>query len=280
VPDPTDVSIAVEAAAFGVRDLALSKGGAHAIAGGSAVGTVVEAGVAAAEWLNRRVVVPRLNPCGECPYCRRGAVAGCVDGSELGVTAAGTLAPKIETKARWLAPADGDLALAAPTAAFLGDDGLLAYGLYCRAGVAAGEPVVCVGAGPRTAIVAAIARAKGAKVAVASSADEFSSIDGEGFRDRPWRIFALDGSQLASVPAGSSVALAGGAAIDLASAVAGGCSIVGGEAGHPDLLPELVALAVRGAVELSEIAEVVSGDIAAAAADVIGSGRVPVSLSD
>ena len=271
--EPGDVSIRVEAAAFGVRDLAMI-GRGHAVPGGGAVGLVIGAGIAAGEWLDRRVVAPRLGPCGECRFCRRGAVAGCPDRRELGVDRPGALADEVVVRARWLAPADGELEVDAPAGAICGDDGLVAYGLYCRVGVAAGDPVVCVGSGPRTALVAQIARAKGAVVAEVTAVDQ---VEGDQFADRPWQVFALDGGSLGAVPPGSSVALAGGASIDLAATRSGGLSIATGEHGHPDLLGELVALAARQQIDPAAVAEPIDGDIASAAAEVIGRGRIPIS---
>lgn len=269
---PHDVSVAVEAAAFGVRDLEL----ANPVPGGSAVGVVADAGEAAAHWLDRRVVVPRLGPCGECRFCRRGAPAGCADRRELGGDRPGTLAPAVIARARWLAECDGALEVAAPGAAILGDDALVAYTLYCRIGVAAGEPVVCLGRGPRTALIAQIARAKGARVATVESLDAVEGDGFDGFDLRPWRIFALDGGDVGAVPAGSSVALAAGARIDAGAVITGGGTILGGEHGHPDLLPELVALCARGDLDLDAVTEVVPADPGAVAAALFERGRIPV----
>src|SRR5207237_5620654 len=53
-------------------------GSALGVAPGAEVsGTVVVAGDGAADWIGRRVVVPRLLPCGECPRCRRGLAVRC-----------------------------------------------------------------------------------------------------------------------------------------------------------------------------------------------------------
>ncbi len=49
--------------------------GAHP--GAEIVGTVTLAGEAAADWVGRQVLVPRLLPCGECALCQRGRVAVC-----------------------------------------------------------------------------------------------------------------------------------------------------------------------------------------------------------
>lgn len=270
--DAGDVCVAIETAAYGTRDRAVA-GRGHAIAGGSGVGVVVGAGVAAGEWLDRRVVIARLGPCGECHFCRRGAVAGCADARELGVDRPGTLAPEVTVRARWLAPADGELEIAAP-GAILGDDALVAYTLYCRVGVAAGDPVVCLGGGPRTALVAQIAAAKGARVA---AVDDLGEVAGDDFADRPWRIFALDGGAVGAVPAGSSVALGDGASIDLGAAMAAGVAVTGGEHGHPDLLPELVALARRGALDLEAVTEPVNDrPVAEVAGDILAAGRIPI----
>jgi threonine dehydrogenase-like Zn-dependent dehydrogenase len=279
--EPDEVTVAIEAAAYGVRDRATAKRDGVA-PGGGGIGTVVSAGIAAGEWLERRVVVARLGPCGECRFCRRGALAGCPDRRELGVDRPGTLGGEVTVRARWLAPADGELEVAAPAAAILGDDALVAYHLYCQIGVAAGEPVVCVGAGPRTALVAQIARAKGARVAEVAEINADTLASESDFADRPWRIFALDGGHLEAAPAGSSIALGDGATVDLVRSTAAGVTIAGAEHGHPDLLPELVALAARGAIDLDAVVEVVDGDLAGLGVgvdDLFRRGKIAVSSS-
>lgn len=272
-----EVRIAVEATAFGARDVELA-GALEVAGGGGVVGRVVDCGAAATEWRDRRVIAPRLVPCGECRFCRRGAPQGCPDRRELGASIDGGLAGEVVARGRWLSPADGELEVAAPTAAILGDDALLAYTFFCRAGVAPGEPAVVVGSGPRSAIAGAIAAAKGARVARAGEPKELDAIgDRDGFEARPWRVFALDGVAdflaWAPIPAGSTIAVIGAGAFPIAAAA----TVLTGELGHPDLLPELVALVARGDCDLDEIATWCErAELDARAPALIGAAKIPV----
>ena len=58
-PSPGEVLVQVAGSALGRAP------------GAEISGVVVAAGDAAGEWLGRRVVVPRILPCGECDRCRR-----------------------------------------------------------------------------------------------------------------------------------------------------------------------------------------------------------------
>src|SRR5437868_12143487 len=66
-PGPAEVVVAVAGVALGVEPRA------------EICGRVVQAGAAAADWVGRRVVVPRVLPCGDCERCRRGRAATCLD---------------------------------------------------------------------------------------------------------------------------------------------------------------------------------------------------------
>jgi alcohol dehydrogenase len=273
-----EVRIAVEAVAFGRRDLDLA--GVGEAPGGGVVGRVIATGAAATEWDGRRVALPRLLPCGECHFCRRAAPEGCPDRGELGASRPGGLAGEIRAPARWLAPADGELAVPAAAAAILGDDALLVYTLYCRAGVAPGEPAVILGAGPRSAIATAIAESRGARTARAAGVEDLADVaERDGFAARPWRLFVLDrdrpGPDLdAFVPRGSTIAAAGPGSISVGPSL----TAVTAELGHPDLLPELIALAATQ-LDLEGIAlATAADDLAKAAAGAFAAGRIPVAV--
>src|SRR5262249_10577318 len=114
------------------------------------------------EWMGRRVVVPRLLPCGDCAACRRGRIAHCP--TRL---VRHELAPRQVVPARWLCsvepplwPADAALwQLAA-----LSDAALAPYTAMSRAGVGPSDPVVVVGRDARARFATRLAAAQGAKV--------------------------------------------------------------------------------------------------------------------
>jgi (R,R)-butanediol dehydrogenase/meso-butanediol dehydrogenase/diacetyl reductase len=108
------------------------------------IGTVVEAGSSATEWMGRRVASGAGVSCGECAWCRRGRTNLCAHYYTLGLSTHGGLAEYVAAPARTLreipdACPDVEAALAQP----------LAVGLHGvdRAGVRPGDRVVLLGAG-------------------------------------------------------------------------------------------------------------------------------------
>jgi len=249
----------------------------------------VAAGDAAAEWLGRRVVVPRLLPCGDCARCRRGLPTRCTGRAPRAGLATHEIVP-----ARFLCALDGSPPLWpadwAPDdlwrAAALADAASAPYAALSRAGLGPGEQLVVIGGGPRAILACAIARAKGAHpsaVAEATHAELLRAAGAESVHDS-----ALAPSQITVAAdvilettgsaAGRHRALAllppGGCAVfldgpdGLAAAVpvpppdwrrfaADECRLYGAEAAHPDLLPELCALFARGELPLASLVSAV-----------------------
>lgn len=255
--------------------------------GAEVCGRVVAAGDAAAEWLGRRVVVPRVLPCGECGYCRRGNTFACPSRARRGELATHETAP-----ARWLLaaeppldPGDGLWRWAA-----LADAAATPYAGLLRAQVAPGDLCLVVGGGVRGRFACALAGAMGAQVAVldadparraaAVAAGARFALDGERL-DAPGaraalyaearaagvEYFYLKVIETTGTAAGRRRALAlldGGATAALLADGDGedapapldalaelGATVVGAPACHPDLLPELAALVVRGDLDLA-----------------------------
>jgi threonine dehydrogenase-like Zn-dependent dehydrogenase len=273
-----DVLIAVEAASLGPRALAERA----EVPGLAAVGRVVATGPDARHLDGARVVVGPVQPCGDCDLCRRGAAAVCPAGRTLGVTVPGTLSERVVARARWVLPLGGDLDVPGPTAALLGHEAALAYALYARAGVGPRDPTVVLGDGPVARLLTQILAAKNA------------APGGEGGGDRPRKIFACDG-----VDAAEALAIAGPRATvsvarplgtvcisaedrteGLAAALAREVTIIGVAGAHPDLLPELAALVVRGELELATAATVVTIDGLAAALAAPARTALVVTIGD
>jgi (R,R)-butanediol dehydrogenase / meso-butanediol dehydrogenase / diacetyl reductase len=108
------------------------------------IGTVVEAGAGAQQWLGRRVASGAGVSCGTCPWCRRGRTNLCASYYTLGLSTHGGLAELALTPASTLVEIppgcpDQEAALAQP----------LAVGLHGvdRAGLSGGERVLVLGAG-------------------------------------------------------------------------------------------------------------------------------------
>jgi threonine dehydrogenase-like Zn-dependent dehydrogenase len=273
-PLPGQVVITVAGAALGVDPRA------------EIAGTVSAVGEAAGEWLGKRVVVPRILPCGDCKACRRGRVAHCRSRATRNGLGATETVP-----ARWLCSVEPPLwpeSLESLESgglwrlAALADAALAPYTALSRAGVGPSDRVVIVGRDARARFAAAIAAAKGATVVAdegAAGACDGAVILAAGVADRR-RALELAGE-------GSTVVLLDGAddksapfATDWAQLVNAEAHVLGSVGGHPDLLPELCALVVRGQVSLASAVRRVTVDEAARAhaAYLSDGGPLPIAV--
>ena len=203
-------------------------------------GTVVDAGPAAREWLGRRVVVPRLLPCGDCDHCRRGRVAACAS-----PTVRGALERTQAVPARWLTSVEPPLwpdGVELWQLAALADAALAPYTALGRAGVGPSDSVVVYGNDARALFARELAAAKGAKlverpvdgaVVVATGPRQWPRALGE--LAPGVTVMLLDAVEMSA---------------DWSKVVAHEAHVHGVVGGHPDLLPELVALVVRGQLRL------------------------------
>lgn len=253
----------------------------------AAVGHVINYGAAAGEWDSARVLVPSWAPCGECDRCRRGGAALCPTGATHGIDGPGTLATAVTAAARWLVRLDAPLVLPGPQVAALGGELALAYALYARLGVGPREPVIVWGRGVIARATAAILAAKGAPARVATddaalaaalgdtavAADPAAATAALAGHDplRPRKLVVTAPDLLAPAlamagPRATIVVLAApgtagvAPALELAAALADETVITGVRGCHPDLVPELVALAVRGELPLDALVDVVPLD--------------------
>jgi L-iditol 2-dehydrogenase len=274
---PDEILLEVEAAAFAVPELWALAAATGRAPGAAAVGRVVATGDAAAHLAGKRVVAGPTLACADCDLCRRGHPAVCPNARRYGVDLDGALASHLVAPARWVLALDGPFAglFPGPEAAALAREAPLAYEMLARAGVAPGETTIWLGDGPVAAFGVAVARAKGA-TALALSPDE-RELPPQALRKAiaaragapPWRAFETSGSALGrrrglalAAPGGTLVCLAPGdaAAIPLDDALAAEVAIVGVAGPHPDLYPEVAALAARGDIDLAAAVTVVSAE--------------------
>jgi threonine dehydrogenase-like Zn-dependent dehydrogenase len=262
---PDQVLVAVEAAVVATPELrAMERGGR--VPGGAAVGRVIETGEAARDELGRRVLVGPLDACGECDACRRGRLAACPALVRLGVDRDGALASRVISRRRWTCALAGPLegAVPGPAAAALAREAPLAYALLARAGVAPGEITIWIGDGAIARYGAALARSRGAHAITASADDADDTIAAraaEATTAQPactWRIFETTGTAAGRARAvslassgGMICAIAGEHATDRSSLAATAALdrdavIAGVSDAHPDLVPEVAALAAKG----------------------------------
>ena len=243
-PAAGEVVVRVEGCMLGDTELrALTREGA--CPGASSVG-VVEAGVA--DWIGRRVLVPEALPCGECAVCQRGRGPACPKAVRPGDNVAGALATHLVVPVRYLVAADGELAPAVEPwrLASLAGPAARAYQMIVRAGLGPGELALFIGDTPEARLGAALARIKGAQAAIDTP---------PATEARIWRIFETSrrpgplAKALEYVQPTGSLSLLGdeGGPIPRLPEV----PVLTTSAPHPDLLVELLALAVRGDLDLT-----------------------------
>ena len=286
-PGPGRVTVAIEAAAIDPW----TRTPRGRVGGVAAVGRVIATGDNASDWQDARVLVPSHAPCGECELCRRGGVVLCPDGEVVGVTGPGALATAMTAPTRWLVRLEEPLAIPGPAAAAIGGEVALAYALYTRLGIGPREPVMVWGDGALAALTVAILIAKGAPPVVATddealaaalpagaircSAEAVAAVDAiaaAGAGRRPRKLIVTDPARLGAAlgaagpravvaVAAHTLALPASSApapFDLGRALADELTLAGVIGCHPDLLPELAALIVRGDLDLAAYTEVIA----------------------
>jgi threonine dehydrogenase-like Zn-dependent dehydrogenase len=286
---PDELLVAVEHVALGAPERATLRERAGVAPGGAAVGRVVATGTAATDHMGRRVLVGPHHACGECDSCRRGRLASCLRARRLGDNVDGALASHVVALRRWVCPLDGALASAAPgpEAVLLARDAPLAYALATRAGLGAGDVSIWLGDGPIAALGRTIARALGSFVAQPTAGNEDdpeawiaavrAELAGEAAALPPpaiWRVFDTVGTPAsrravaAFARAGATIGLLEGRSAGLThddltalgAALAAGLAhelqLFGVAVAHPDLVPEVAALAARGQLALADRVQV------------------------
>jgi threonine dehydrogenase-like Zn-dependent dehydrogenase len=219
-------------------------------------GEVIAAGDAAREWIGRRVVVPRCLPCGDCDRCRRGHTASCsARRPRRGLAAEETVPARFLCSLEGLIPEGAELWQAAA----LPDAAATPFAALMRAGIAPGDRVAILGRGARAALAAAIVRAKGAQPveidSLAAPEETAAEVVLETTGSSAGRHRAL--AMLA--PGATAVFLDGPVDAvqvpqpDWPRFVAAEGKLLGAEAAHPDLLPEVCALFARGELPIASL---------------------------
>jgi D-arabinose 1-dehydrogenase-like Zn-dependent alcohol dehydrogenase len=234
------------------------------------------------------VVVPRLMGCGDCAACRRGRLAHCpARPARHGLGAEATV------PARWLTSVEPPLwpdGAELWQLAALADAALAPYSALSRAGVGPGDTVLVVGRDARAQFAAALAVAKGAKVVAddgASAPTDGAFVLSTGASERMRAVDRLaPGVTLMLLDGDADADTAVGAADPAAAATAWSrvvdteARVLGCVSGHPDLLPELCALLVRGQLPLADaVRRVTPGDaVVAHAAYRRSGGPLPIAV--
>jgi 6-hydroxycyclohex-1-ene-1-carbonyl-CoA dehydrogenase len=242
--------------------------------GGAAVGIVDDAGERSAALLGRRVLVPALDPCGQCDVCRRGGTAVCPLARRREVTRG-----RMRASGRWVVALGDGLELPVPAAAAVAGDVAIAYTLYARTGLGPREPAVVTGATAVTRFLVEILLAKsitptvvadpddrawcdwllgkGAAVARSSAEAVTAAVAAQGLGSRPWRLLATEARAIAPAaalagPRATLTVLADRDTPALPGALlASEVTIIGIAGPHPDLIVEAAAMCVKGEVDLA-----------------------------
>jgi threonine dehydrogenase-like Zn-dependent dehydrogenase len=261
-PSPSQVVIAVAGIALGIDPAA------------EVSGVVVHAGEAATDWVGKRVVVPRVLPCGDCDRCRRGRTATCPTRA-----ARDGLATHETVPARFLCAVDEVPEDELWRLAALADAAAAPYGALVRAGLAPGDTLLIIGDGPRARFAERIAAAIGAQA---------PRLDPAGVAAPPPQGAKL--LETSATAAGQKLALAlcpdGGTVIFLDGAATAPipapidqlarkeAQLLCATACHPDLIPELCALVRRHGWPLDELTHPVSSADATPALEAREHGRL------
>jgi 6-hydroxycyclohex-1-ene-1-carbonyl-CoA dehydrogenase len=233
---------------------------------GAAVGVVDDASQGAAVLLGKRVLVPGLEPCGQCEICRRGGTAVCPHAKRH------TPGKRLRTNARWVVALDQGLELPVPGAAAVAGDVALAYTLYARTGLGPREPAVLTGATAVTRFLVEILRAKGLSPVVVAEAGAWAewavgkgcavvrdadgvaaAIAAQGMGARPLRVIAtgeVDRAAALAGPRATLTVLAPAPALP-GDLVAREVTIIGVAGPHPDLIVEAAAMCMKGEIDLA-----------------------------
>jgi 6-hydroxycyclohex-1-ene-1-carbonyl-CoA dehydrogenase len=243
---------------------------------GAAVGIVESADERSAALLGKRVLVPALEPCGQCDVCRRGGAAVCPHARREPANSS-----RRRASGRWLVPLSDGLDLPVPAAAAVAGDVSTAYTMYARTGIGPREPAVITGATAVTRFLVEILVAKsitpavvadpadrawcdwlvgkGASVAQAGEGVHAAigiAVASQGLGARPWRLFATEPDVLSRTatlagPRATLTVLAGESPPPLPGVLlAQEVTIVGVAGPHPDLVVEAAAMCARGEVNL------------------------------
>ncbi len=183
-PGPGEVLVAVAGCGVCHTDLGFYSGDVptrHPLPltlGHEVSGQVVSAGSGAEEWLDKKVIVPAVLPCGRCPACLAGHGSICPEQVFPGNDIHGGFATHVRVPARGLCPvadlrdpAANPSGLELPTLAVIADAATTPYQAIRRSGLQDGDLAVFVGVGGVGGFGAQIAAAVGAAV-IAIDIDE------------------------------------------------------------------------------------------------------------
>lgn len=172
-PGPGEAVVEVLACGLCHTDLGFADGSVRPVhplplvLGHEVVGTVRETGAGVTLAPGTRVIVPAVLPCGDCDFCRAGRGNACPAQKMLGNDVDGGFATHLTVPAAPLVPLDGPAGSVDPRLLSVVADAVsTAYQAVVRAGLAAGDAALVVGAGGVGGFVVQIARALGARVAV------------------------------------------------------------------------------------------------------------------
>jgi 6-hydroxycyclohex-1-ene-1-carbonyl-CoA dehydrogenase len=191
IPEPGPGEAIVEVLACGLchTDLAFASGSVPTkhplplVLGHEVVGTVVEARDGQAALQGQRVVVPAVLPCGRCDFCLAGRGNACPDQQMPGNDVHGGFATHLLVPAAPLVPVEPFVSsgLDARELSVVADAVSTAMQAVRRAALGAGDAAFVVGGGGVGGFVSQIARALGARVAVADvAADRLALLAAHG----------------------------------------------------------------------------------------------------
>lgn len=169
-PGPKEAIVEVIACGLCHTDLGYADGsvptkkGTPIVLGHEAVGRVVEAGRDFASLIGSTVLVPAVLPCGDCPFCLAGRGNACPNQKMPGNDIDGGFSTHFLVPAAPLIKISAGFGSNVAALSVVADAVSTAYQAILRAGLAAGDVAIVVGAGGVGSFVVQIANAIGARV--------------------------------------------------------------------------------------------------------------------
>jgi 6-hydroxycyclohex-1-ene-1-carbonyl-CoA dehydrogenase len=166
-------------------------------------GTVVDAGAAARDWMDKPVVVPAVIPCGECAACRSGHGRICPEQVFPGSDVHGGFATHLCVPARGLCavpdledPGTNPAGIELPLLSVVADAVSTPYQAVLLSGLARGDLAVFVGAGGVGGFGVQLAAAFGARVVAIDVSDERLALMSEHGADLTLRADRMEFKEL------------------------------------------------------------------------------------
>jgi 6-hydroxycyclohex-1-ene-1-carbonyl-CoA dehydrogenase len=248
-----------------------------------------------AEWLNKKVIIPAVLPCGECELCLSGRSNICQKQLMPGNDFDGGFASHVKVPYRFLCPVNNDILekYSLSQLSVIADAISTPYQVITKSGLSEGDFAIVIGVGGVGIYAALIAKIKGAKVlaidvdalkletARQNGIDTILNVKDMGIKDiktkvkdiskelgvspYQWKIFEMSGTKagqelgFALLSFASTMSVVGFTLekleVRLSNLMAFDATLIGTWGCKPELYPDVVELVSSGKLNLSQFVE-------------------------